>query len=128
MWKKGTSPLFPAFFLHGTWWEKAKAFHTIGGVARFPHVIQVESTEKCGKGEGFRGSGHDLLLPTVAKVGKSTGRNLRFLHLPARYAVCNLRLFTARLRKLFLIVSYDESITNIYRERAVNGRIFINAV
>ena len=28
----------------------------------------------------------DLLLPTVAKVGKSTGRNLRFLHLPARYA------------------------------------------
>ena len=28
----------------------------------------------------------DLLLPTVAKVGKSTGRNLRFLHLRARYA------------------------------------------
>ena len=49
MWKKGTSPLFPAFFLHGTWWEKAKAFHTIGEVAGFPHVIQVESTGKCGK-------------------------------------------------------------------------------
>ena len=27
----------------------------------------------------------DLLLPTVAKVGKSTGKNLRFLHLRARY-------------------------------------------
>ena len=30
----------------------------------------------------------DLLLSTVTKVGKSTGRNLRFLHLPARYALC----------------------------------------
>ena len=29
----------------------------------------------------------DLLLSTVTKVGKSTGRNLRFLHLPARYAL-----------------------------------------
>ena len=27
----------------------------------------------------------DLLLPTVAKVGKNTGRNLRFLHFRARY-------------------------------------------
>ena len=27
----------------------------------------------------------DLLLSTVTKVGKNAGRNLRFLHLPARY-------------------------------------------
>ena len=27
----------------------------------------------------------DLLLSTVTKVGKNTGRNLRFLHLRARY-------------------------------------------
>ena len=32
----------------------------------------------------------DLLLSTVTKVGKSTGRNLRFLHLPARYILCEL--------------------------------------
>ena len=30
----------------------------------------------------------DLLLSTVTKVGKSTGRNLRFLHLRARYVLC----------------------------------------
>ena len=35
----------------------------------------------------------DLLLPTVAKVGKSTGRNLRFLHLPARYAAYGAELY-----------------------------------
>ena len=35
----------------------------------------------------FRVSGRDLLLATVPKVGKSTGRNQRFLHLLARYAV-----------------------------------------
>ena len=29
----------------------------------------------------------DLLLSTVTKIGKSTGRNLRFLHLPARYTL-----------------------------------------
>ncbi len=32
----------------------------------------------------------DLLLSTVTKVGKNTGRNLRFLHLPARYILCEL--------------------------------------
>ena len=34
----------------------------------------------------FRVSGRDLLLPMAAKVGKSTGRNQRFLHLLAHYA------------------------------------------
>ena len=46
----------------------------------------------------FRGCGHekyfalrsDLLLSTVTKVGKNTGRNLRFLHLRARYILCEL--------------------------------------
>ena len=33
----------------------------------------------------FRASERDLLLSTVTKVGKSTGRNLRFLHFRARY-------------------------------------------
>ena len=33
----------------------------------------------------------DLLLSTVTKVGKNTGRNLRFLYLPARYALCGGR-------------------------------------
>ena len=28
------------------------------------------------------------ILPTVAKVGKNTGRNLRFLHFRARYVWC----------------------------------------
>ena len=32
----------------------------------------------------------DLLLSTVTKVGKSTGRNLRFLHLRARYALTQI--------------------------------------
>ena len=32
----------------------------------------------------------DLLLSTVTKVGKNTGRNLRFLHLRARYILCEL--------------------------------------
>ena len=32
----------------------------------------------------------DLLLSTVTKVGKSTGRNLRFLHFRARYILCGL--------------------------------------
>ena len=35
--------------------------------------------------EMFRASERDLLLATVPKVGKSTGRNLRFLHFRARY-------------------------------------------
>ena len=39
----------------------------------------------------FRPLGDDLLLSTVTKVGKNTGRNLRFLHLPARYALCGGR-------------------------------------
>ena len=40
----------------------------------------------CGREGMFRGSDRDLLLATVPKVGKSTGRNQRFLHLLARYA------------------------------------------
>ena len=40
----------------------------------------------CLRGMEYFALRRDLLLPTVAKVGKSTGRNLRFLHLPARYA------------------------------------------
>ena len=35
----------------------------------------------------------DLLLSTVTKVGKSTGRNLRFLHLPARYTLYKSELY-----------------------------------
>ena len=35
----------------------------------------------------FRVSERDLLLSTVTKVGKNTGRNLRFLPLPARYTM-----------------------------------------
>ena len=38
----------------------------------------------------FRASERDLLLSTVTKVGKSTGRNLRFLHLRARYALTQI--------------------------------------
>ena len=41
----------------------------------------------CGARECFTLRG-DLLLPTVAKVGKNTGRNLRFLHFRARYVWC----------------------------------------
>ena len=35
----------------------------------------------------FRAPGRDLLLSTVTKVGKSTGRNQRFLHFLARYGL-----------------------------------------
>ena len=35
----------------------------------------------------------DLLLSTVTKVGKNTGRNLRFLHFRARYTQCKSGLY-----------------------------------
>ena len=41
--------------------------------------------------EMFRASERDLLLATVPKVGKSTGRNLRFLHFRTRYSACRSR-------------------------------------
>ena len=40
--------------------------------------------------EGISRRKRDLLLSTVTKVGKNTGRNLRFLHFRARYVLCGL--------------------------------------
>ena len=37
----------------------------------------------------------DLLLSTVTKVGKSTGRNLRFLHFLARYGSYTSKLYNS---------------------------------
>ena len=53
----------------------------------------------------FRPLGDDLLLSTVTKVGKNTGRNLRFLHLRARYTAYRIvgasHTFTQNLMILF---------------------------
>ena len=46
----------------------------------------------------------DLLLSTVTKVGKNTGRNLRFLHLRARYILCELVTAYHTFTKDFLFV------------------------
>ena len=52
---------------------------------------------------------HDPLLSTVTKVGKNTGRNLRFLHLRARYTlyqiVSSYHTFTQNF--LFLLRQKD---------------------
>ena len=44
----------------------------------------------------------DLLLSTVTKVGKSTGRNLRFLHFRARYALLNFDIMFRTFARIFL--------------------------
>ena len=44
----------------------------------------------------------DLLLSTVTKVGKSTGRNLRFLHFRACYALLNFDIMFRTFARIFL--------------------------
>ncbi len=46
----------------------------------------------------FRASERDLLLSTVTKVGKSTGRNLRFLHLRRAIPCTRAAVLTTRPR------------------------------
>ena len=53
----------------------------------------------------------DLLLSTVTKVGKSTGRNLRFLHLRARYALCGFVGFYRTITGAFLF-RFDKRIVS----------------
>jgi len=56
----------------------------------------------------FRPLGDDLLLSTVTKVGKNTGRNLRFLHFRACYNV-------------YVIVNAYRTITGVFLFRFVKG-------
>ena len=44
----------------------------------------------------------DLLLPIAAKVGKNARRNLRFLHLWARYTLCEFVSFYHTFTQAFL--------------------------
>ena len=55
--------------------------------------------------EGCFASRRDLLLSTVTKVGKSTGRNRRFLHFLHAIHCVNLRLVTTRSRGISQFVS-----------------------
>ena len=59
------------------------------------------------KKEEFRASERDLLLPIAAKGGKSARRNLRFLHLRARYAWCKNDGFHLTITQNFLFRSVN---------------------
>ena len=50
----------------------------------------------------FRAPGRDLLLSTVTKVGKSTGRNQRFLHFLTRYELRKLDSASRTFAQIFL--------------------------
>ena len=66
----------------------------------------------CDREGMFRGSDRDLLLATVPKVGKSTGRNQRFLHLLRDMGCENLMLRSTRSRKFFCIVPSKDCLSN----------------
>ena len=51
----------------------------------------------------------DLLLSAVTKVGKNTGRNLRFLHFRACYALCKIVVAYRAFAQVFLFRFVIES-------------------
>ena len=93
LWKTLFFLYFPPFLFHGTWWEKANGFHSFSGQAVFPQDFHVNSTGNVEISLECFALRSDLLLSTVTKVGKSTGRNLRFLHLRARYGSYTSKLY-----------------------------------
>ena len=71
MWKKGTSPLFPAFFSPRDMVGKGERFPHQRGIGMFYTRFQGGIHRKMWKGEGFRPLGDEVLLPMAAKVPKN---------------------------------------------------------